>query len=385
MKGYFSIPPLRDLPPGRLAQRREHLLFEITRERESRGAIARPWPSRWGRPGRRRLIVLAAAALVAIVGTASAFSTVRDFFVDRGFIGLPPVGARPSAPESGELVLEGRARSATLARVDARGGCLGPLVRVWVYADGRVIWDRREAPVPEGANELTSGFLEQRLTPDGVELLRSELVASGLFDRDLTLMVPEGHGCFFSGWAEVHGEGRLLRVGWTSPLFSRPGEGTTATPEQVSALRRLDALLTNPASVLPSSAWAGRQVRAYVPSHYAVCVDTSPPTDIARLLSLLPGRAEELLRDKSWTRSEGDVVEALGGGRTKVLGRSAEYCSKLATEEARDVADALAGLDRAGHTHSLGYLVAEAVDNLNPTTIRFEPYFPHGEFPIHGG
>ena len=29
MKGDFSIPPLRDLPPSRLAQRREHLLSEI--------------------------------------------------------------------------------------------------------------------------------------------------------------------------------------------------------------------------------------------------------------------------------------------------------------------------------------------------------------------
>ena len=103
MKGDFSIPPLHDLPPGRLAQRREHLLFEITHAGESRGARARSWPSRWGRPGQRRLLVLAVAALVAVVGTASAFGTVRDFFLDRGFIGLPPLGATPSTPESGEL------------------------------------------------------------------------------------------------------------------------------------------------------------------------------------------------------------------------------------------------------------------------------------------
>ncbi len=32
-------------------------------------------------------------------------SAVRVFFLDKGFIGLPPVGATPSAPESGELVL----------------------------------------------------------------------------------------------------------------------------------------------------------------------------------------------------------------------------------------------------------------------------------------
>src|SRR6266511_472598 len=32
---------------------------------------------------RRRLVLLAAAALIALVGTASAFSTVRDFILDR--------------------------------------------------------------------------------------------------------------------------------------------------------------------------------------------------------------------------------------------------------------------------------------------------------------
>ena len=76
MKGDFSIPPLRDLPPGRLAQRREHLLFEITHAGESRGA--RPLVAlAVGRPGRRRLLVLAAAVLVVVVGTASAFGGAR--------------------------------------------------------------------------------------------------------------------------------------------------------------------------------------------------------------------------------------------------------------------------------------------------------------------
>ena len=60
MRGDLSVPPRRDLPPGRLAQRREHLLFEITRKRGSREALVSPWPSRSGRPGRRRLLALAA-------------------------------------------------------------------------------------------------------------------------------------------------------------------------------------------------------------------------------------------------------------------------------------------------------------------------------------
>jgi hypothetical protein len=160
-------------------------------------------------------------------------------------------------------------------------------------------------------------------------------------------------------------------------------KSTRATAEQVSALRRLDALLSDPVSVLPSSAWSDRQIRAYVPSHYGVCVDTSPPTDIARLLSLLPARAEELLRGRSWTRSEDDVVEAREG-YSIVIGRSVTYCSKLATEEAREVKDAVSGLARDPRFGA--YLVAEAVNNSNPTTtwferttIWFEPYLPHGQ------
>ena len=55
MTGDVSIPPLRNLPPGRLAQRTEHLVFEVTREPGSRGAFGL---------GRRRLVALAAVILV---------------------------------------------------------------------------------------------------------------------------------------------------------------------------------------------------------------------------------------------------------------------------------------------------------------------------------
>lgn len=102
MSGVYPIPPSRDLPPGRLAQRREHLLAEIVRERDSHRAHA-PMRLRWTR--RRKVVALAAAALVVAVGTASAIGSVREFILDRGFVGLPPQGATPSAPESGAVGL----------------------------------------------------------------------------------------------------------------------------------------------------------------------------------------------------------------------------------------------------------------------------------------
>jgi hypothetical protein len=230
---------------------------------------------------------------------------------------------------------------------------------------------------------LRSGLLEQRLTPEGLELLRSEVIATGLFERNLALDVPQFDDLLSYGAAEVRRDGQLVHFEWGCPSAPRC-ETTTATPEQVSALRRLDALLSDPVSVLPSSAWSDRQIRAYVPSHYDVCVDTSPPTDIAPLLSRLPARAEEILRDQKWTRSEGDIVDAREEGVIVVLGRQVTYCSKVTTEEAREVNEALSGLDPDPRMPNdpLSYLVAESVKNRNgvgltPTTIGFTPYLPH--------
>jgi hypothetical protein len=355
---------------------------------------------------RRHLVLAAAAALVAVIGTATAIGGVRAFVLDKGFIGLPPRGATPSAPESGELVLRWGGQSETHKRPHWRGGFAAPYVGAWVYADGRTIW-WRDGQVPEGASELTSGYLEQRLTPEGVELLRSEVV--GLLDRSralletvppdddprpgpyggLVLVVPEDYGSSW-GSVEVRDGDRFVRLQWHTgitdddPAF----EGTIATPEQLSALRRIDALLTDPVSVLPSSAWAVGEVRAYVPSHYAVCIATSPPKVGSQLLSLLPARAADMLRDKSRTRFDG---EAFGNTREdermRVLGRTVTYCSKLTTEEAREVANIVSGLERPGWTrpYTLVYLVAEGAHDWEATTISFDPYFPHGQFLLYGG
>jgi hypothetical protein len=349
-------------PPSSEARRQASALLA--------GAVAGARVSRTRRGGlrgslavagrRRRLVLLAAALVVAVVGTASAFGTVREFFLDRGFIGLPPEGAAQSAPDSGELVLRWLGRSAPGM----------PLFRVWVYADGRMIWSRHGS-IPEGANELTSGLLEQRLTPEGVELLRSEVI--GLLEGSgipLETVPSDDEPRRFG--VEVRDGDRLVRAN---------GEGSIATPEQLAARRRVGALLTDAASVLPPSAWAVREIRAYVPSYYQVCMDTSPPKDLSQLLALLPVQAADVLRGKSLEWSESGYVEAREGGRTVVIGRSATYCTKLSTEETREVAEPLSGLDQDPRFHRmiLAYRLAEPVANLNPTSIWFEPYLPHGK------
>jgi hypothetical protein len=328
---------------------------------------------------RRLLVVLAAVALVAVV-TASALA-VRAFVLDKGFIGLPPLGATPSTPEDGELVLHWMVRSVTLGGLQSRA---------WVYADGRIVWSRHDGPLPEGANELTSGYLEQRLAPEGVELLRSQLVASGLFDRSQEFIVPVEHGSAW-GWVEVHDGDEPVRLGWGIPSLVAdsliPEHTPAATPEQLAALLAIDPLLAIEPSVLPETAWADRSIRAYVPSRYAACLEHSSriPTDESSLLSLLPSRTEELLRAKSRTRRLVDVVDGVEY-ETRVAGREywISYCSDLTTDEARTLFETLSGHLGPGLTPwGLTYRLAEPLhDELPGPSLTIEPYLPHGK--THG-
>ena len=122
-----------------------------------RAGVARRSRPRLRRSGllrrRRRLVVVLAVVAVVAVGAASAIGGVRDFILERGFLGLPPEGATASSPENGELVVHYLGRSAT----HAKGRFVAPLVQVWVYADGRMLWSEESSgssrPVPEGANE----------------------------------------------------------------------------------------------------------------------------------------------------------------------------------------------------------------------------------------
>jgi hypothetical protein len=85
---------------------------------------------------RHRLVVLAAAALVLVVGTASAFAVRAAFRDDRP--DLPPVTATASKPASGTLVL-------TYTGRPGRGP--SGVHQLFFYADGRVIWRREGCPL----------------------------------------------------------------------------------------------------------------------------------------------------------------------------------------------------------------------------------------------
>lgn len=169
--------------------------------------------------------------------SASAAPPIDRSYRDVGYIGLPPRGATPSDQTPTGLV-----ETFWLPR---RGG---PFYSgaAFLYADGRLIWNEY---VPAQPLEGSTGWLEQRLTTEGIALVRA-LAA----------------------------------------------ESTDGRP------RRLD-----PAELpgqLPDDAWLDRTVRPYIASEYAACLNVSdqenPFLDVSmtlpKMLSALPRPASDLLR-----------------------------------------------------------------------------------------
>lgn len=340
----------------------------------SRGGAARTGRRRLGRAdalqGRRRrlLVALAVVVLIAVV-SASAFA-VRAFFIDKGFIGLPPVGATPSTPKRGELVLS------------AYGVTRHSRNKVWVYRDGRLIFQRELRPgtkhPPGSANRESTGFLERRLTPAGVELLRSEILSTGLFghDRELEMARPVP----FFNYIHVRNGGRLVRVVWhQDPPYKLEHAYPLATREQATALQRLIARITEPETWLPASAWKDTETRAYVPSRYAVWYGGRERTiEPARLLPLLPGPARNLLGAKGRKRIRG-FYNFQGEERVVYT-----YVSRVTTEEARSFVEALddAGfeVDWVAEPYVLSYRLEAPAPAGSTVFVTFEPILPHGEW-----
>jgi hypothetical protein len=288
-----------------------------------------------------------------------------------GFVGLPPEGSVASTPEEGDLVL-------------FLGG--GPPLtwrRVWVYADGRVIWHSYE-DVPEGANARATGFLEQRLTPDGVDALRDEIMASGLFDGDLALITLDGRMCRCSSEIDVRLGDRVVRVSWADrkywDLDGEPGgavapDARVATTAQADALDGLKALLEqHPGEWLPSTMWSDQRIGAYVASSYQVCFGVPAkrllPSDV---LSFLPGSAAAMLEGKQ-TPFAGGLGE-MDPPDVPAEDQAETECYTLTTEDARGLDEALsqAGFE-GGNAYSYGY----EIDPALRLGLGFAPMLPHG-------
>ena len=313
-------------------------------------------------PGRRRrLVVVLAAVAVATAVTTAGWAIVREVVHDESFVSpLPPVGATPSAPESGELVIQYRLDTEDLVR--PHGGWR------WVYADGRLITAdarpmtlRSESGLPDPATRWSSGLLEQRLTPEGVELMRSEIVSTGLFDHH----EPAGRDSSIHNVIEVRIGDRLIRV---------QGKRTRDSNEFPKRLRER---LAHPASWLPASAWADRRPRPYVASGYEVYYGGYVRTvERSRLLALLPVAAADLLRAQEAVPRHGSL-----GIRADSPPLITRWVATMTTDEARALARALDEkyvFEIPGTSFPLPP-PNEGQRVQNSISIGFVPYLPHGE------
>jgi hypothetical protein len=350
-----------------------------------RAGMARPTRS----PQRRRIAVAFAVVAAVAAMAATAVGAVRILVLDKGFIGLPPTGATPSSPTSGELEIwywaywaaNGQPMSAGPANPNVRTG----RTRAWVYADGRLITfggpDRRGS-----ANPLSTGYLEQRLTPEGVERLRSEIAAAGDFGSPDELAPPGKPPCL-EGESPSDGNCQLptpepapdapITVPFSTPIVVKD-LGTLVHVDHARDLDRLYARLSEPESWLPASAWVERDIRAYVAAKYWVCYSGWPPdqqVEQSRLLALLPPAVRDLLPDAPLR--QGPLFGEPGNFRP-----SYEYCADMTTDEARAVAVALddAGFHEDGSSR-LNYRIEAPGSNPGEADVWFEPYLPHGEIP----
>jgi hypothetical protein len=196
------------------------------------------------------------------------------------FAGLPAFGAATSTPASDRLV----------ASVEGVRGSEWHL-----YADGRFIWHTPN--VPRGAMATEATFVEQRLTPAGVRLIRAKILATGLFthDRSVNGGIRYGDNQVI---ARARGGNRLVTV-FAVPAANLNGdEGLAAeTAPEAQAIARIAATFAGLPASLPASAWADKQIRAFVPSYFTAAYERSA-ADLTYLpMAQLPARIRDLLEN----------------------------------------------------------------------------------------
>jgi hypothetical protein len=273
-----------------------------------------------------------------------------------GIIGLPPEDARPSLPARGELVV-----GFLFGHTDGDQGRFS----LHLYADGRVVWQRL-------SSERDAGLIQQRLTPEGVQLVRSEVLATGFFYRDVDREVVGPLGGLHFGSIEVRTD-RLERMSWGGVSLddARSPVESSLTPDDVLAIERLDARLEDLGSWLPAGAWEQREPKPFVASRYSVCLETDRG-GLETAIVTLPRPASDQLRRLGWTHQ---VIEPSPAGSPINV-----WCSFVTTDDARALARAI---DDAGTASSvrrdvfgLGYAFERRDASTADVKLTFEPALP---------
>jgi pimeloyl-ACP methyl ester carboxylesterase len=203
------------------------------------------------------------------------------------FAGVPPVGAKPSTPANDGKILFNIS--------PASGGSWN------IYTDGRIVITGHSNLLAKGANPFHVDDVQRWLTPHGVQLLRSRILAIA---QPTGLLRRNNLGISNKAYEQQHLYGRYeVRVGrrWNELTVGSPPP-KVGTPAQLHAVARINTLIANMATQLPASAWKDTTLRPYIPTHYCTEWDRAGP-DPARL----PSPARELLAQllPSWKTASG--------------------------------------------------------------------------------
>lgn len=131
MTDNIAIPPLRDLPPGHLAARKQHLLSEITRA-PKRPRLSLPTIPLFQRPRSWRPVVVVAVAVTALAGTGVAIADGLGAFNGIGAAQHPQTGADVIDPAT---------------RAYMEGGSNMPIIGGLLFDTARVV-----GQIPSGQN-----------------------------------------------------------------------------------------------------------------------------------------------------------------------------------------------------------------------------------------
>jgi hypothetical protein len=217
---------------------------------------------------------------------------------------------------------------------------------VAIYADGRVIW-----PIDDD----DPGYLQMRLTPEGVEALRSRAVSTGFFEQNQGMTLDSGHD---PGSMEVrHGDRSVILV-WGDRSAVRSWSKqveleriSTASAEVENEVIELVMFFRNPkAWRLPRRTYVQPETSPFVPSRLVVVYDRGEPD-----WSTLPSPARE-------------VVSA----NLKTL--ISDGCQVISTDQAREMARALsqAGI-HGGYDSQRGSFGFEGAGSF----VHSSPALPH--------
>ncbi len=290
---------------------------------------------------------------------------------------FPPAGVDPSTPVTGEVVIRFSAEDVT--EVSLPEADRWERIAINVYADGRVIWSRCgdvldtlgadadvqayvgcvPSSIPEASAALSTGWVQQRLTPEGVEFLRSELLATGLFERGFESVTPNSTDLLDWLSIDVLDGDRMVNVRADYQVVDL----NPPTPNELASLEHMQEIFLDLEAWLPDSAWADEQITAFVPSSYSfwfkrgsvnALLRDAPSVEVVRALEPqdLPTPADELL-----TR-----------GR----------CGVVTLAEARAIVDGFeaVGISRSPEMSSADIIAVLAIDTEPGAAVYFEPNLP---------